>query len=362
MRTLFSKKSVLLILFLCSLGGYAHAWPKKEKVTREVHKTFYAKADGFVYIQNKYGDVRVTSWDEDQVVFDIEITVEGTSKSKIEAKLEEIDIEFDASPDRIRAITHIETSWKNTFFFASNYIDFEINYTVKLPKNSKVHLINDYGTISLNELYGQAEIDCDYGKLIVGALYADGNSIKLDYTRNSTIDYIKSGVIDADYSDFEVGESENIRLQADYTDAQFGHVAALEFDNDYGKITVDSAQKIIGTGDYVTCRFGTIESQLDLDADYGSLKILHLKAGFKSVRFNTDYTAIQLGIDSQAAFSFEVDMDYGGFSAEQPLIFEKEITKNSVYRYYQGYHLAKGAGHVQIEADYGSIKLKSINN
>ena len=354
--------TLLLVLLVGPLYSYANHGAKKEKVKREIHKEFNVNDDALLHVRNKYGDVNLTSWDQPQVVIDVEIIVEGNSMSRIESKLEDIEIEFDAQANRVSAITHIEESWKNNFFFGSNSVDFEINYTIKLPVNNQVHLINDYGTISLNQLNGRATIDCDYGKLIVGELNADDNEINLDYTRNSTIEYLKSGKIDADYSDFEIGESRSIALQADYTDAHFGSIESLRFDNDYGKITVNMVNELKGTGDYVSYRVGTVKKSLEIDADYGSLKIEKILAGFDKIDINTDYTSTQLGINQEAAFGFQIDLDYGGFNSELPLVYEKEITKNSIYRYYEGYHLTKGKSLITIESDYGSIKIKATNN
>lgn len=60
---------------------------------------------------------------------------------------------------------------------------------------------------------------CDYGKMIIGELYAFHNILNFDYTSNSSIEYIKGGTITADYSGFEIEKAGEIELNADYTSA-----------------------------------------------------------------------------------------------------------------------------------------------
>ena len=88
--------------------------------------------------------------------------------------------------------------------------------------------------------------------------------------------YIKKGRIVSDYSGFDLGEAEQLSLSADYTSSRIGIVGELDFEADYGKVSVTKAHIIRGNGDYVTLRFGTISKQLMVETDYGSFNVAHL--------------------------------------------------------------------------------------
>ena len=100
------------------------------------------------------------------------ITVKGASSRRVQEKLDEIDVYFSLQPDHVIAKTQIEENW-SLKFFKSARIQYRIDYTIKLPRSSKVDLTNDYGSIALNALDGSAKIHCDFGKLLIGALNSE---------------------------------------------------------------------------------------------------------------------------------------------------------------------------------------------
>ena len=56
---------------------------------------------------------------------------------------------------------------------------------LSLQKNTEsitTDLTNDYGIIWLNSLEGKANINCDYGVLIIGELFADNNILAFHKT------------------------------------------------------------------------------------------------------------------------------------------------------------------------------------
>ncbi|NJN49935.1 MAG: hypothetical protein HC798_00705 [Polaribacter sp.] len=79
-----------------------------------------------------------------------------------------------------------------------------------MPKTNAVDLNNDYGSIYIDVLEGVANINCDYGKIDIGELLAENNSINIDYCSSSNIKYLKSGSINADYSKLNIEKSEKL--------------------------------------------------------------------------------------------------------------------------------------------------------
>ncbi len=99
-------------------------------------------------------------------------------------------------------------------------MNYQINYKVKVPVTNSVDLSNDYGTITLNEIKGKAEINCDYGKILIGVYHTENNNINIDYTSNSEIEFMNGGTINADYSKFRIEKAKSVELNADYTKSE----------------------------------------------------------------------------------------------------------------------------------------------
>ncbi|MCA0932122.1 hypothetical protein LCM02_06640 [Lutimonas saemankumensis] len=350
---------LLAILLVIPMLSIANPWKKKwdyEK-TKTIKKEYSVNADAALNIKNKYGNVDVISWDQNKVVIEVTITVSGNNESKVVERLSKIDVEFESSKSLVSAETKFNNKSKN-WWNSGSKMSYQIDYKVKVPVTNKVDLNNDYGTISLNEIKGQAEINCDYGKVLIGSLHHNNNSINIDYTSDSEIEYMNGGSINADYSKFRLEKANNIDLNADYTDSEFMSVEELKFVCDYGKIEVDKAASIEGNGDYLTMRFGTIKNKLRIQADYGSIKVDKMMKGFRELYVHSDYAGIKVGLDDDIAFDFKVELSYGGFDYNgEGINYQKKIIK-SQSKYFEGYVKSQNSGSVvDISSEYGGVKL-----
>jgi len=351
---------ILFFISIIPLIGFANANPVKGKYekSKKINKEFSVNATALLSINNKYGNVDVVSWNENRVVIDVEIIVSGNNESKVIDKLAEITVEFESSKSKVSAKTVFGkksgwSSWKN-----NSNISFEVNYKVKMPVTNQADLKNDYGSISLNELKGRANINCDYGKIIIGSLYHDDNNINIDYTNNSTIEFINGGNINADYSGLTVEKAKTIDLNADYTSTTFETVEDVNFNCDYGNVKVGQGNNITGNGDYLSMEFGTVFKNLKIESDYGNIKVKKLMAGFESVEINTDYASTKIGLDPAASFNFILDLSYGGFNYDgENINYSKKIVKNTS-KYYEGnINKENPSSNIKISSDYGGVKF-----
>ncbi len=355
------KNIIHIILSLICLWPYAvnaNSLDKgKHEKSKTINKEYTVNANALVDIDNKYGNVDVATWSENRVVIEVKITVSGDSESRVQERLNQISVDFEGSRSRVYAKTKIgnNSGWSGS---KNKRVHFQIDYKVKMPVTNSVKLDNDYGSISLNELKGKAEINCDYGKIIIGSLYHSSNSIHIDYTNNSVIEMMNGGEINADYSKITIEKAKKVELNADYTTTKFEHIEDLDFSCDYGKLEIDNANNINGNGDYLTMNFGKVFKSLDINADYGGLRINKLMAGFERISMDTGYTAVKIGVDREAAFNFEINTGYGGVSidAENTTFLKKNVKSSS--KYYQGFvNKENTSSIIKLSASYGAIKI-----
>ena len=345
------------------IGVYKSGAAEKGSIalTKKIHKEIQVSKDALIEIDNSYGDLNITSWDQDKVVIDVLITVKGKNSKKTQKKLNNIDVSLLLSPEKVMAETKVDMGWSFGWFYIG-YGSFpskkyRVDYNIKLPKTCSVDLTNDYGTIRLNSLEGKANISCDYGQLIIGELMADNNILDFDYTSNSSVEYIKGGTINADYSGFTIEKAEYIDLNADYSSSNIVEVTDLYYNCDYGNITIDNVTNLVGEGRYISHGIGNVLGSLEIDADYGSIKIDRIKSSAKNVCIEADYTDIIIGYENDYSFNFNINLQYGSLNADDELTIRKTDVQNSSKKYL-GFHGTENSSNtVNINADYGEVKL-----
>ncbi|MCH2489151.1 MAG: hypothetical protein MK211_03290 [Flavobacteriales bacterium] len=357
------SKTLLLLFFVPGIV-LAHNGEPKGKYTKEkkINKEYKVNANAGLRVDNSYGNIDIVTWNENRTVIEVTITTNGDDEEKVQQKLDEITVEFTANASLVTAKTIFDdtkNSWK-IWNSKKNSVSMSIHYRIKLPVTNTVDLDNDYGAINLNRLEGNAKINCDYGQLIIGELLADNNLLSFDYTQNSTIAYMKSGTIKADYSGFSLEKIDDLELAADYTDSKIGEVNNLNYNNDYGKIAIDKVGNLVGRGDYIPNRIGTVTGSLNLNTDYGSIVINKVASTANNVTIKSDYTAVKLGYEAGYSFDFIIKLSFANFKGGNDVTVTNS-DKGYTSKNYQGYHNIRNSGNnLNINSSYGSVSLTKL--
>ncbi|MHA6280922.1 hypothetical protein ACXYMT_12145 [Salinimicrobium sp. CAU 1759] len=362
MKTILYKALILFFLVpavACAEGDFKGRYTKQKRVKKE----FKVSANDMLKITNSYGNIDIVTWDENRVEIEVLVRTNGNDEEKVEKRLREIDVAFNQTSGQVTARTLLERDKNNSFwsslFGSSSNVNMEINYRVKAPVTNRVDLSNDYGSINLDKLRGDAEISCDYGKLMIGELHGNNNKLTFDYTRNSSIGYVKRAKIIADYSEFTIDEAGTIELSADYSDSNIIKVENLSFNNDYGSLKVERLKNMKGQGDYLGIKLGLVYGTVQVSMDYGSLMIQKLMPSFKDIDINSDYTGVKIGYDREAPFSFEVNTSYGGVNGIDNNTFTiNKRNQSGSENYYAGYYRSNTTGgKIKVNSSYGSVSF-----
>jgi len=322
---------------------------------KEVKKAYFVNTDAGIDIRNSYGNVFVTTWDEDKIELNIVIKVSGDNENWVTKRLDDINIDIEALKTLVTASTAISNSSNNN----SKNNSIEINYTIKIPKNGSVKINNKYGTIITTDLSANTDLTCKYGKITLGKLNGNTNLITIDYCSKSTIDYIKNGKIHADYSGLSINECNAIKLYSDYTDLTILTGNELKYESNFGKLTLGSFKSLEGKGDYLSIRADKISSNLKIETQYSRLTVGEIDANANAVFIDSEYTAVDLGYDPSYAFNFDVNVKYANFKYDKDLEFNSK-QESAFSKSYQGFYRKSGENKVIIRSEYANVTLHKI--
>ena len=352
MKTMYK---ILLLLFLIPLTISATERNGKYTKNKVLKKEYTVNNNALLNVSNKYGNIGISTWNENKIKIEVSITTNGNDEEKVQKRLDQINVEFQGNASEVSAKTLIEkTSSSWSLWGKKNNVNMEINYLIQMPITNSVNLNNDYGAITIDKLEGSSKINCDYGKITIGELWNTDNAIDIDYTNNSTIDFMQDGYVNADYSSLTIEKSNRIKLNADYSHMAFGMVAVLDYNCDYGSLKIGDAGNVTGNSDYMHTKVDKLRNSGNFDMDYGSLKILELGDDLKQIDVKTSYTHIKLGVKSSNNFSIKANLSYGYLKYDNGFTFNKEIVK-STSKYYEGFYNSNSGGIINIKSSYGNI-------
>jgi hypothetical protein len=350
MKKLYSL--IVLIFLSTSVGATEHQGKFNKQKT--IKKTVAVNANATLSVDNKYGNVFVTTWEEDKIDIEVVVTISGDDEKWVIERLASINIEFAGSASSYSAKTIFEE--QKSYGKKSSM---EINYTIKIPKKGNLKVNNKYGNIITNELFGSTDIQCKYGKITLGRLNHTNNTIQIEYCSKSNIEKINTGNVTAKYSDLQINEYAVLDLNSSYTDVVLTKGTHLKYISKYGKLLIGSVSNISGSGDYLTIKINELNSSLQINTKYSNCSVGSISSQVKAITINAGYTNIALNHDANYSFDFDVTTKYGNFKSDATLEYNSRIETN-FNKSYKGFYKKSGVNQVTINSSYGNISLKQI--
>jgi hypothetical protein len=348
------KKQYNLFLFLVLIPflGFSNDDFTYSK-QRNIKKAYIVNSDAGINIDNSYGTVFVTTWDEDKIEIDVLIKVSGDSEKWVNQKLAGIDVDFIALKSMVTAKTvFVNTNTKGN----GRNNNFEINYTIKIPRNGTVKLNNKYGNISTSDLFSTTDINCKYGAINLGKLNGNSNTIQIGYCSNSTIEYLKNGAITSKYSELKIDAVSKLDLLSDYSEIEIIEGNDVKYNSKYGSVKIQKVNSLDANGNYLSIDIGSLSNQLKLYTKYSNVSIDAIQAKANNVTIMAGYTGVDIGFQPNYVFDFDVTVKYADFKYGNELdVSSKEETNYT--KKVSGFYKKKGVNKITIISDYGNVKM-----
>jgi len=330
------------------------------EVNKKFNKEFSTQGKDLLTIDNRYGDVRVVSWNEQRVVIEVLITIEHPDRDKAEKFLSMIEVNFSENDNTIGATTVIDSkfSFKG---WGDNY-KFKIDYVVKMPVTLNFNVVNRYGSVEIDELSGHADISVKYGSLFVGKL-TRGREKPLN---KITLGYSKGEILEMGWTELylrysgktSIGTAKAVMVDSRYSKLEIENVGSVVLDSKYDNINIHNVNNIVSQSGYTSYNLGSVSGKLDIETGYGSIDVSQLVSGFESVDITAKYCSVKIDVDENATFKLNAGVNYGGlsFNEDNAEIMTRIYENNS--KNIEAVIGGKTAtASMNIQTSYGSVKI-----
>ena len=102
-------KYIFFALALIPLVASAHVDGDKlnGRYTKEktIKKEFNVNSDALLKVDNSYGNLNITSWNENRVVIEVHVKTNGNDEDRVKERLNEINVDFENSSSMVSART-----------------------------------------------------------------------------------------------------------------------------------------------------------------------------------------------------------------------------------------------------------------
>jgi len=266
MKVTLKKHSIpLLLAFLFSSTLVMAGEPVVEK-KKTYTKSYTVSNSDKISFNNQFGELKINTWDKNEVNVTVTITAEASTDEKAQAILDHISIEDGKSNDGVYFKTKFDKK-KEQKWNKGEKQGFHIDYVVNIPARNPLYAKNEFGPMSIDDYNGEVTLESKFGSLTTGKL-SNVKRVQVEFGK-ATIGSINSGSLIIKFSKAAIDNLDgNVNAVFEYCD-----IAKLRVDNDTKALTIKNSFSNL----YLDVN-SNISANYDISTNFGDL---HNKTNFE---------------------------------------------------------------------------------
>jgi hypothetical protein len=311
----FKQRIMTLAVLLTAVSFTAAA----EEISKDYHKEITPEPNSTLNISNKFGDVVTETWAENRIVVDVKVTVEHSSAEKAKRMMDMIDVKFTQTNGNLTAETVFDEDFSSSNWGGDNN-HFSIDYSIKMPANVNLTIINKYGNADIDDLTSLVNIDLKYGNLYAGKL-TRGNVKPIN---NLTVAYGKAEVDELNWAEinsrycgqFKIENATALLIDSKYSKLSLGDVSSVVCESKYDGYDLGNVNNFVAVAGYTNIKIESVSKKIDVQTKYGNLIVESIPAGFDKISISSGYCTVKLAINPSACYNLQAESKYGGIKID----------------------------------------------
>ncbi len=290
---------VLMALFFCQ-----EAIAQETKLSKSINKSFEVSDRLNLEIINKYGNVIIDTWPNNEILLKIEILAYGKDESSAEKLMDRVEFDFKQSDDFLEVESVFDR--KKSFFkdllntvgdYSASLLSkhkLQVNYELTVPESTiSITIDNRFGDIHMGDATGRLNIKLAHGNFRANKI-EDYSKVTVNYGK-AKIKAFNEISMSLKGAELELEKAGNLKLISSSSTVYIEHVTVLDIESTNDKIVINEIEDISGQANFSEISISHLYASCRLDQSYGELTIKQVLDGFKSLRLNgksTDYNLI----------------------------------------------------------------------
>jgi hypothetical protein len=307
------KNILPFLLLLTTVQLFAQEGDKKKErkryenfKERNISKTYTASGNT-LNIENRFGNVKITTWDKNEIKVDIHLETSSTDKEFTEKSFERMDVEESKDGNNINLKTILNKGGEKNISCSNCSNSIVVDYDIHIPANNALKIQNSFGDVTIPDYTGQVSLTVKYGGLIAGKL------------------------------------SRPEKIEVSFGNADLKSLSNIDLEFKYSKVTI-----------------GSLTGNCKLKFSFCGYSKVNLDNGLTSLIVNDSYSSVHLVPPAKLAASYTINTSYGSFVDKTDIGISRADTPSKygsdLNRRFEG---KSGAGKVKIDikSSFGKIMI-----
>ena len=302
--------SATAVLFVLSAPVITQAQDVKRQ--RLINKSYDVTADDKLQIENSFGNVVISTWDDAKISVDIEISAKASTDERAQDIMNKIKVEDSRNGHTISFKTQVDdihNNDKNKNRNRENDRSFYIDYVIHMPSSNRLSIENSFGKTEVPAFKGLVTLTSKFGSLSTGRL-------------------------------------DNV----DQIDVEFGKAFITSVNN--GKVVFKFNKE---------SHIGKVDGSVRIVSEFSQNVQIGIADNIADLQISESYSGVRLVVAKDLSAEFEVHTSFGHFNNESDFEIEEHKEDKDDYgphfdKDYSG-KAGEGKGRIKIKSSFGTVRL-----
>ncbi len=369
-------KNFILITLTVLATQFSFANDAKKEFTKELNESFSVGASPTLEVDSQFGDINIIQGNSGEIEVDVVITVSAKNQAKADKIFESIRVDMNKTARGVRAETStgeregVFDSW--FFSWGDDGDNFAVDYTIKVPQNTNIEIVNQHGDVALKTDVAKANIELQFGdltgvnisdKLILEIAHGSAELQNLadalvevgfgDFVCTSVNDLI----IESQHSDVTIQTAREIKSDSGFGDYTLGTVETIENEGSHSDIEIQYVGSLRAESSFTYYTIEEVENSFHIENEHGDTKIKELGNDFTDGFVESSFGDINMTTDN----NLELDISGTFMSAKLPNSFDVKTKIIEDHDTDIKGTLRGGSGKMgklKVQLEHGSLKIR----
>jgi len=343
--------NLFTVLLLSALSFSLNAQVEKSK---KIEKEYPVSKGSNLEVETQFSQVELINWDKNTINAVVEVKVSSDKTDLANKLLEEIMVEIKTDGNDV----YIETSIPDRIP-GKKETTFEISISVNLPKYINLDMESTYGSVYIEELEGQSDIEISYGALQAISLSNNNsesqNMIECEHS-SCNIGNLSDAQVEMRFSKAAIEDVRSISIDSEYSSVKIENAGSVNSDSRYDTYSIMSVKDYFGESSFGNLHIAKVTGSLTSELEFSRIKVNQINKGFQNVKVSIENGAGKLNIDPQASFIIRAYAESGNLGIGKEIEITKQKRDNADH-YIEGKYGNENPGKIDIGVENGAISV-----
>ncbi|GGX28510.1 hypothetical protein [Aquimarina muelleri] len=279
-------------------------------------KTYPLTNAGELHLENRYGNVTISGWEKKTIQINVEIQVTKKKKEDADELLNRINMVVNNTEDFINISSIIEdqnNSLLSKLFDKANPFDFDksniqIDYSIHLPFNAEINIINKFGDIIISSWNGKLKANLQHGDMWLNKDLHNANiEMKFGKLKTKSITY---GNIHFKNGEIDIETSEDLKINSSGAIIEIENVESLEIHSSKDRINIQKIGNINGELKFSNMNLSILYDNINLTMEVADLWVSKIEKTNANVNIIQESSELDINI-SGLTIDFRASLEQG---------------------------------------------------